>query len=49
VSRAPARQHSINLLLPLMLLNLTRKRSDDERALAIARINSLLGRRRVGI
>jgi type III secretion regulatory protein HpaA len=49
VSRAPARQHSINLLLPLMLLNLTRKRTDDERALAIARINSLLGRRRVGI
>lgn len=48
-SRVPARQHSINLLLPLMLLNLKRVRTDNERALAIARINSLLGRRRVGI
>jgi len=48
-SRAPARQHSINLLLPLMLLNLERVRTDAERALAIARLNSLLGRRRVGV
>ena len=48
-TREPARQHSINLLLPLMLLNLDRVRTDNERALAIARINSLLGRRRVGI
>ena len=48
-TRAPARQHSINLLLPLMLLNLERVRTGNERALAIARINSLLGRRRVGI
>ncbi|SDI40001.1 hypothetical protein [Paraburkholderia phenazinium] len=49
VSRAPARQHSINLLLPLMLLNLERVRTDGERALALARLNSLLGRRRAGV
>jgi type III secretion regulatory protein HpaA len=48
-ARAPVRQHSINLLLPLMLLNLERVRTGDERALAIAKINSLLGRRRAGV
>lgn len=46
VARAPARQHSINLLLPLMLLNLERVRTNQERALALAKINSLLGHRR---
>lgn len=46
VARAPVRQHSINLLLPLMLLNLERERTAQERALALAKINSLLGHRR---
>lgn len=44
--RAPAQQESINLLLPLMLLNLERVRTDVERALAVAKIGSLLDRRR---
>ncbi|VWB88502.1 hypothetical protein [Burkholderia lata] len=44
---APAHQHSINLLLPLMFLNLERKRTDEERARAIATCKSLIGSRRV--
>ncbi|RDV00443.1 hypothetical protein [Trinickia dinghuensis] len=44
--RAPVQQQSINLLLPLMLLNLERARTDTERALAVAKLNSLLDRRR---
>ncbi|TAM85186.1 hypothetical protein EPN42_16100 [bacterium] len=44
--RAPDQQQSINLLLPLMLLNLERSRTDTERALAIAKISSLIERRR---
>lgn len=43
---APAQQQSMNLLLPLMLLNLERSRTDTERALAVAKISSLLDRRR---
>ncbi len=44
--RAPQQQESINLLLPLMLLNLERSRTDTERALAVAKISSLIERRR---
>ncbi|WP_206956640.1 hypothetical protein [Trinickia acidisoli] len=44
--RATAQQQSINLLLPLMLLNLERSRTDTERALAVAKLSSLLERRR---
>lgn len=44
--RAPEQQESINLLLPLMLLNLERARTDTERALAVAKISSLIERRR---
>ena len=44
--RAPEQQQSINLLLPLMLLNLERSRTDTERALAVAKISSLIERRR---
>ena len=44
--RAPEQQESINLLLPLMLLNLERSRTDTERALAVAKISSLIERRR---
>lgn len=44
--RAPAQQQSINLLLPLMMLNLKLARTDTERALAVAKLNSLLDRRR---
>ena len=40
--RAPEQQESINLLLPLMLLNLERSRTDTERALAVAKISSLI-------
>ena len=45
-TRAPVQQQSINLLLPLMLLNLERARTDTERALAVAKLSSLLDRRR---
>ncbi len=44
--RAPVQQQSINLLLPLMLLSLERPRTDTERALAVAKLSSLLDRRR---
>ncbi|TKC91523.1 hypothetical protein FAZ69_03455 [Trinickia terrae] len=44
--RAPLQQQSMNLLLPLMMLNLKRMRTDKERALALAKIHSLLGHRR---
>ena len=44
--RAPAQQESINLLLPLNLISLKLPRTDAQRALAVAKINSLLDRRR---
>lgn len=44
--RAPAQQESINLLLPLNLISLKLRRTDAQRALAVAKINSLLDRRR---
>jgi type III secretion regulatory protein HpaA len=43
---APQQQQSANLLLPLLLLNLTRRRTDDERARGTAILKSLLDRRR---
>lgn len=44
---APQHQQSANLLLPLLLLNLTRRRTDDERARGTAILKSLLSRRRI--
>ena len=44
---APQHQQSANLLLPLLLLNLARRRTDDERARGTAILKSLLGRRRI--
>lgn len=46
---APTHQQSANLLLPLLLLNLTRRRSDDERARGTAILKSLLSRRRFAV
>lgn len=46
---APSHQQSANLLLPLLLLNLTRRRSDDERARGTAILKSLLSRRRFAV
>ncbi|WP_124800700.1 hypothetical protein [Paraburkholderia phosphatilytica] len=46
VSRAPAQQESINTLMPVMRLMLEKKRTDDERKLALAKINAMLGHRR---
>lgn len=46
-SAAPAHQHSMNLLLPLMVLNLMRARTDAERAVGLAITSSQLKRRRV--
>ncbi|GLU31327.1 hypothetical protein WKR88_15145 [Trinickia caryophylli] len=46
-SPAPTHQQSMNVLLPLMMLSLKRKRTDEERGRAIAINKSLLGARRV--
>ena len=46
---APQHQQSANLLLPLLLLNLTRRRTDDERARGTAILKSLLSRRRIAV
>jgi type III secretion regulatory protein HpaA len=46
---APQQQQSANLLLPLLLLNLARRRTDDERARGTAILKSLLDRRRIAV
>ncbi|HVW50443.1 MAG TPA: hypothetical protein VHC91_08545 [Trinickia sp.] len=46
---APQQQQSANLMLPLLLLNLTRRRTDDERARGTAILKSLLSRRRIAV
>jgi len=46
---APQQQQSANLLLPLLLLNLGRRRTDDERARGTAILKSLLDRRRFAV
>ena len=46
---APQQQQSANLLLPLLLLNLSRRRTEDERARGTAILKSLISRRRVAV